>query len=167
MKGKSFGRTDDLFERFEMIKDASLGGLMKKVVSFVLSIFIVILSLVGCNHKVYHWEFEQSVQNVKEIKIIEVEDEFNYVVIKELDTEFIKELYDDIQKIEMKRYGTNLSHPSGKSFLIVFENGEYDIISKTEPKHFRYDGDKLMAYNSWLKCDSAQFDERINQYLNS
>ena len=64
----------------------------------------------------------------------------------------------------MRRYGTNLADPYGKCFMIVFENGNYDILSQTEPKHFRYNGAKLMSYNSWLRCDKTQFEELMQKY---
>lgn len=143
---------------------------MKKIVSFiltVLSILAVLSTLVGCDNKIYYWEFAQSYPDVKELKIIEAEDEYNYEVVKNLDVHLVEELYEDIENLDAKRYGTNLSNPYGKCFLIVFNNGESDIISKIEPKHIRYKDDKLMAYNSWLKYDSEQFDELINKYLNS
>ena len=65
----------------------------------------------------------------------------------------------------MKRYGPNLSSPSGKCFLIVFENGEYDIISQKESKHFKYNDEDILAYNSWLYCNENEFNELINKYL--
>ena len=70
----------------------------------------------------------------------------------------------------MKKYGTNLKTPSGYCFLIVFENGDYDVISKNESKHFRYDlaSKQIKGYNSWLRCsEPALFDKLIDKYLNS
>lgn len=143
---------------------------MKKIVSYiliVLSILAVLSALAGCDNKIYHWEFAQSYPDVKELKIIEAKDEYTYEVVKNLDVHFVEELYGDIENLDAKRYGTNLRHPYGKCFLIVFNNGEYDIISKIEPKHIRYKDDKLRVHSSWLKYDSEQFDELINKYLNS
>lgn len=67
----------------------------------------------------------------------------------------------------MRKYGTNLSSPLGKSFLIVFNNGEYDIISQKESKHFRYNDGEILGYNSWLYCEKSEFDMLINKYLNN
>ena len=77
------------------------------------------------------------------------------------------EIYNDITKLTMKRYGTNLSAPFGKCFLIVFKNGEYDIISLKESKHFKYVDEEIIGYNSWLCCEKSEFDELINKYLNN
>ena len=119
---------------------------MKKI--FLLLIFI--LSLVGCNNNVYYWEFNYSYEEVVQIKIIEMIDDLDYREIQEIDLSLSEQIYNDIMNIEMKRYGTNLSSPSGKCFLIVFANGDYDIISQTESKHFKYNGEDILAYNSWL-----------------
>lgn len=136
---------------------------MKKI--FLLLIFT--LSLVGCNNNVYYWEFNYSYEEVDQIKIIEMIDDLDYRVIQEIDLSLSEQIYNDIMNIEMKRYGTNLSSPSGKCFLIVFKNGEYDIISQKESKHFRYNGEDILAYNSWLYCDENEFNEVINKYLNT
>ncbi len=87
-----------------------------------LIIIIVMLVLSGCNSKIYYWEFQYSQDNVKEIKIVEAKDEFDYEVIKNLDIELVDDIFQDIQNLEMIKYGTNLKHPSGECFLIVFDN---------------------------------------------
>lgn len=86
--------------------------------------------MVGCNNNVYYWEFNYSYEEVDQIKIIEMIDDLDYREIQEIDLSLCEQIYNDIMNIEMKRYGTNLSSPSGKCFLIVFENGEYDIYPK-------------------------------------
>ena len=136
---------------------------MKKI--FLLLIFI--LSLVGCDNNVYYWEFNYSYEEIVQIKIIEMIDGFDYREIQEIDLSLSEQIYNDIMNIEMKKYGTNLSSPSGKCFLIVFENGEYDIISQRESKHFKYKGEDILAYNSWLYCNENEFNEVINKYLNT
>lgn len=136
---------------------------MKKI--FLLLIFI--LSLVGCNNNIYYWEFNYSYEEVNQIKIIEITDDLDYREIQEIDLSLTEEIYDDIMNIEMKRYGPNLSSPSGKCFLIIFENGEYDIISQTESKHFKYNNGEILGYNSWLYCNENEFNELIKKYLNN
>lgn len=152
---------------------------MKK---FSILILVILLTFVSCQHKPRYWTFEKDCSEVTEIKIVDLEqsggdhnDYENYVVIKELDIAFVEELYDDIEKIEMKEYGPTLDAPGGKCFMIVFSNGEFDLISYTEPKHFKYDysGDKsspfygtLQPFNSWLRCDKESFYNLIDKYLN-
>ena len=82
---------------------------------------IVLLLLVGCN-EIYHWEFNYSYEEVAQIKIVEMIDDLDYREIQEIDLSLYEEIYNDIMNIEMKRYGVNLSSPTGKCFLIVFEN---------------------------------------------
>lgn len=131
-------------------------------------ILFIPLMLLGCNREIYHWEFHNSSNEVSQIFIIEIIDELEeYREIEEIDLKLAQEVYDDIMSIEMKRYGTNLSAPSGKCFLIVFNNGEYDIISQKESKHFRKSDGDIIGYNSWLCCDESEFEELINKYLNN
>ena len=137
---------------------------------FVLCVIAVVavISIVSKTEKqIHYWEFEYSTTDIKEIKIIKMlGSEISYSVIKEIDLERINECIFDIKALEFKKYGTNLAHPYDLCFLIVFEDGNYDIISKKEPKHYKYTDGKLSAYNSWLKCrDYDQFDELINKYL--
>jgi hypothetical protein len=141
---------------------------MKKIFLMLIFILSLILSLVGCDNT-YYWEFNYSYEEVDQIKIIEMIDDlhYRYREIQEIDLSLSKEVYNDIANIEMKRYGPNLSFPSGKCFLIVFENGEYDIISQKESKHFKYNGEEILAYNSWLYCNENEFNELINKYLNN
>ena len=138
---------------------------MRNLKLIFITILIVVITFVGCDNNIYYWEFAQESNNVKEIQIIEAKNEYEYVIIKNLDIELVEELYAEIESIEMRRYGPSLLSPNGKCFLFVFDNGERDIISKMESKHLKYKEERLMAYNSWLKCDEEQFDELINKYL--
>lgn len=144
---------------------------MKK---FLILLLIILLTFVSCKQTPRYWNFEKDCSEVTEIKIIDLDisgDYYNYenyVIIKKLDINMAEQLYNDIESLEMKRYGTNLKTSRGKCFMVVFANGEFDLISVIEPKHFRYDEDdgSLQPYISWLICDEEQFDELINKYLN-
>lgn len=151
---------------------------MKKRILFIISIIFLVVIFISaismCEKKTYYWDFEYEADDIKEIKIVESVGYLEFSVIKEIKIEYANELYSEIASLEMKRYGTNLFHPFDKCFLIVFEDGNYDIISKIEPKHYRYnygkykyyEYDELVPYNSWLKCrDYNQFDALINKYL--
>lgn len=146
---------------------------MRKIIILLITL---VLCLTSCtfSSKTYTWEFAQDASNVKEIKIIEVytnEEEYDFTVIKELDIELVDELYSDIKCLKMKKYGPSLSAPGGLCFLIMFENGEYDIVALKESKSYKYNEeyDKIMAaYNSWLLCcNQEEFDALINKYLDS
>ncbi len=137
---------------------------MKKLCLAVM--IAIVLSFTGCvDDTIYHWEFEYEVTDVTEIKIINASGAYTYSVEKELNIDFAPELFADIMNLEMKEYGFNLSHPYGLCFLIRFSSGEYDIISQEEPIHYRYDGDRILAYSSWLCCNEAEFDALVNKYL--
>ena len=142
---------------------------MKRIIILVT---IFAFCLCGCSKKIYTWEFSQNISNVKEIKIIDIKDfkdEYEFSVIKEIDIDLLDELYSDITTLKMKKYVPfSLSAPGGLCFLIMFENGEYDIVAERESKSYRYDEEEgriKAAYNSWLYCDEAEFEALINKYL--
>ena len=75
------------------------------------------------------------------------------------------EIYEDIKLLDMAKYGPNLATPWGICVLIVFNNGEYDVIARRESCHYRYNEDGIISpYNSWLECDDTQYDALINKY---
>ena len=123
------------------------------------------LTIFGCNRKIYHWEFNHSCEEISQMMIVEMTNDLNFQEIQEIDISLAEKVYNDVINLEMKRYGTNLSSPYGMCLLIVFKNGEYDIISRRESKHFKYCDGKILPYNSWLYCDGNEFDKLINKYL--
>ena len=83
---------------------------MTKNKFFVLLIFFVIIlfSLFGCQNKVYYWNFKYDYHDVKEIKIIYMEEEYlDYYIVKELDISLAEELLNDIEALPAKKYGWN------------------------------------------------------------
>ena len=142
---------------------------MKKVFILILTLLTVAMfGLSGCHNKVYHWEFNYDTAEIKEIKIVEIvcSAPLEYETIKEIDLELAEEICNDISKLEMKKYGTNLASHSGKCFLIVFNNGEYDLISRKEPSHFKFADSMLVGYTSWMYFDENEFSFLIDKYLN-
>ena len=140
---------------------------MKKIcVLILLSTFVFCLA--GCNNKIYYWEFNYDYTEIREIKLIEIvkSDPLEYEIIKEIDLELAEKICDEISSLEMKRYGPNLSSHCGKCFLIVFTNGEFDLITQKEPSHFKFRDSTLEGYNSWLCFDEYEFTSLINKYLN-
>lgn len=137
---------------------------MKK--SCLAVLIVIVLLSAGCiDNSIYYWDFAYDVDDVKAIKLIDASGDFTYSIIKEIDITLADELYADVMSLEMERYGTNLSHPYGICFLIVFDGGEYDIISQKESKHYRYDGNRITAYNSWLCCNDIEFNALVDKYL--
>lgn len=137
---------------------------MKKI-CLLLAIIIVLFS--GCDSSVYNWKFDYDIEQIKEIKIIEISNfyEHEYSVVKDISYEQFSQICDDIMNIEMKKYGVNLSHPTGYCILIIFDNDEYDIIASKESKRFRYQDGEIVAYNTWLDSDDSQFKKIIHKYL--
>ena len=149
---------------------------MKKKVIIAVSICIPVLAIIAffvgtylsiiLDKNEYHWEFQQSVTEVREIKIIEMQYKEN-VTLKEIDISQAKNVFEDVQSLTFHRYGPNLVDPHGKAIMIVFNNSEFDLITCWEPEHYRYDRDDYVIYGhtSWLCCDETEFNELINKYL--
>ena len=134
---------------------------MKK---YIVLLTIVVYMLSGC-HREGSWEFQYEPASVKEIKLVEVDGEHGLSVVKEIDISYANELFLDISKIDWKVYGPNLATPRGICFMIVFDNGDYDIISYYEPKHCSFDEDGVLhEYNSWLCCDNEVFQTILDKY---
>lgn len=144
---------------------------MKKI--FILTVMFSLL-LVSCTNTPDDWYFKKECSEIDEIKIVHVDVECyrdfeKYQVLNEIDISLAEELCADIENIDVKRYFFNRQETSGNCFLIVYTNGEYDLISAVEPMHFIYDGDDNIlrpSGSTWLKFDKEQFDSLIDKYLN-
>ena len=147
-----------------------LRGVLVKV---LFNIVLILLSLfcVGCDSEVCHWVFNQEKTQIEAIYIVEAESPYQYEIIRELSPISYDIFMDDIKNLEYKRYRYNLHTTNGLCFVVMYKNGEYDIISYYEPQHVvvvgineesgsrRYDG-KI----SWLKCEKSIFDSLIDKY---
>ena len=150
---------------------------MKKYMSLAV-ILMVMLSLTGCSlsKKVYeHWEFDYAVEEIQEIKIVEITQESNkppYKVVKELDSSKINEICDDIKELTMYRFALPIGSPMepfGTCVWIIYNSGEYDLISLAGSSKYRYDSEtgELLCQMSWLYSIETEFEAIINKYLNA
>lgn len=138
---------------------------MKKIAVFF-SFLLIVLSC-GCEKSIRYWTFEQGTSDIVEISIVEVDPEsVNYDTVKDIDIVYADDVCEKISSIPMELYGTNLKTQNGTGILVLFQNGEYDLITMSEPKHYRYDENmKLQGYNSWLKCCNADDFNNLINYL--
>ena len=139
---------------------------MKKIFAVFFSLLLIAFSY-GCEKSIQYWIFEQESSNIVEISIVEVDPEsVNYDTLENIDIVYADDICEKISSIPMERYGTNLKTQHGTGILILFQNGEYDLITMSEPKHYRYDENmKLQGYNSWLKCCNADDFNNLINYL--
>ena len=132
----------------------------------ILLLTVIGCFLAGCDNEIYRWEFSYECDYVKGIYIVEAEDAYTYSHIKEIDIKQVEEVYADISNLDMKRYGpiSSLGTPYGICIVVMFHNGEYDIIARKESMHIKLEEDRLIGYTSWLYCDNEQFDALIEKY---
>ena len=148
---------------------------MKKF--FCILTAMLLLSLSGCGITTSYWEFQYSVDDVKEIKIVDiqkiggsVDSEEDYTVLKVVDEADYADIMDDIQTIGYYYpfVGSNPINANGESIIIVFESGEYDVISATGPEHYRYSEEhgSITKILSYIRCrDKEQYNQMIDKWL--
>ena len=144
-----------------------------KNLSFALILLLFVSSLLGCTNTAYTLELLHSTDYVKEIKIVEMKKEFiltseDYSLLKEIATDDFANILNDIQGIDYKVLAPSPGTPSGTVILIVYENNEYEIISKSGPKQYKYSEkeDRIMEYHSYYRCcNDALFDQMIEKWL--
>ena len=173
-----------------MSKKYCLNKKLKKVIVVSLIVclaFIAFLALIAACAAIYtllpnsfksanYWEFEKDISEVEDISVIEITESSGQgkwgeglkgTVLKKIDPSNYDDVFETIKNVEMYSYYIGLSHPSGRGILIRFKNGDYDIISSIEPRHYRYskEYDKILAYNSHLTCNDEQFEAMVNKFL--
>lgn len=142
---------------------------MRKLI-FISMCIAICLTIVACtfDDSTYYWTFEQPAEEIETVQIVNItQNYYTYDVVSELDKSHFDSLINEIQSLEMHKYGLNPSIADGKCFLIKFKNGDYDIVTFREPQHFYYDEDGTLTNAiSWLKCkEPEEFDKLINKYL--
>ena len=144
---------------------------MKKALKLLIAMILLTFTLTGCSMldgSDYKWDFDYEPKEIKSIQIVEMTEgsSYNYTAIKEIDSSFYETICAEIKAIDWETYYFKLSYPKGTCFLIVFNTGEYDIISYEAPTHVEKKGGQRDFYYSWLCCDEEQFEAIINKYLN-
>ena len=151
---------------------------MRKSVCIMTTVLLLV-SLFSCGIKSHHWEFQYSVDNVKEIKIIDVkrdggyvDSEEDYTVLMVINAADYAEIMDDIQTIAYHYPLITMepSNPYGKSIMVVYESDEYDVISATGPTHFQYSEEQGRIANilSFIRCrDKEQYNQMIEKWLDT
>ena len=69
--------------------------------------------------------------------------------------------------LQMQRGGLSPVDPGGNSFLIVFANGEFDIISIVGSTHCKYDDGVINSWISFLRSNEMEYEQLLNKYLNA
>ena len=141
-----------------------------------LYIFITLaLCLLGCEKKIYHWDFEHEISDICVIKIVTFDNEilfnddpkkyedFKYHEIKIIDINLEEEFYYDITSLEMtKVYRVNPWCPYyNNCFLVVYTDGEYDVICQKGSHKFKYN--ENLRFSTYFINDD--FDDNFNKVL--
>ncbi|MBR3875264.1 MAG: hypothetical protein IKJ25_00640 [Clostridia bacterium] len=147
---------------------------MKRIISSII-VLCLVFAMTSCVDKtVYHWEFEQDYTSIKEIKVVyipsyESSDLFDvdsYIVIKNINISYAQEIFIDVQNMKMEDNRDPLGMPHDLSLLIVFENGELNIINNYACVSAKYNEDsKLTLLTALLTADKIEFEQLIIKCL--
>lgn len=138
---------------------------MKKRLAIFLVLFLVTVSLTACDDSIHHWEFSQQSTEVKSIRIMSQSSEGYNVLAKEIDLSNSQALFDDVHKLEYKKYWpnpTSINSSCGYIVVIEYNNGDREIIAEWSPV-FVPKGEEEGF--SWWYCSEEQFTKFIQKYL--
>ena len=147
---------------------------MRKILLLV-SILCLSITLCGCGRTPTHWEweYEDVVSQIKEVHIVDVGSALEYKILKTISKDDYDNLCSDIVALDMYmpkfRFG-DPGTPYGKGFLIIFNDGEYDLITRSSPSHVKRilrDGKFVFSpFVSFIKFTHLdEFDALINKYM--
>lgn len=137
----------------------------KIISTLIILCCLICVSATGC--KTRYWEINHPVEEITQILVIK-ETPSGYDEIIEIDRQFYEECVDDILKLEAHKYFPSLTYPHGSAFKIIFNNGEYDLITEWEPRHWTLDEDGNISSPriSWLHFNAEPFNQAIEKWLN-
>lgn len=146
---------------------------MRKIV-LIMTAVLISLSLFSCGLKTYYLELLYPVDDVKEIKIVELTARYvgleeGYTLLKEIDIEYAADVFKDIQSVEYKLLGPSPGTANGTVIMIVYESGEYEIISRSGPQQYKYSQEDgcIRQHHSYYHCRNNEvFDQMIDKWLN-
>ena len=132
------------------------------IISFLL-LFSLLMS--GCN-KIYYWELGGSLDEIEKIEVIEIKDFYrnDFGIICEIDEDNYQEIINEVSNLQYKKYFGDPSCPRGKVIKITFKNDNYDLISRSEPRHCDKEGGMLASYITYLFHPGTEFDQLIEKW---
>ena len=123
------------------------------------------LFISGCK-EICYWEIGGSLDEIEKIEIIEIRDFYknDFEIICEIDEDNYEELINDVADVQFKSYFNDPLTPKGKAVKITFKNGNYDLISRIEPRHCYKEGDGFKSKTTYLSCVSTEFEQLIEKW---
>lgn len=125
-----------------------------KRVAVVLVVVIMLISLCSCV-KYYHFNYEDLINNVQTIEIIEYDANTNQEQLLAVISDENKEQFLlSLSQLEYHyRFGDPIS-PEGLCIKLTYNNSECEIINHAGSTN-----------NGFIKCDKTLFEEMLQKYL--
>lgn len=141
---------------------------------------IICISLAGC--RVDNWQFEQGIESISSIELINVKDidfmywpdlkvselidgSFEFEIKKEIPEENYQEIINKIQGSVVYRYfGTPVDGPHGIGFKVTYSNGDFDLLTYFEPIHLYLREDGTYIGNMWGLSFGDAFYELVAEW---
>lgn len=132
----------------------------KKYVIFLVIILLFCMAFTGCEKKPY--KFEQSVDEIEKIEIVELKSVFDFTVIKTISEIEKTDFMEQLQTINFSCYYGNPRNIAGVAIKITYNNEIYEVISYKTGK--RVVGEKVSTVRKW--CEEEDFNKLLNNFLN-
>lgn len=114
--------------------------------------------------------FQQSIDQIQEISIIDIKDKANIdtsIVIQTVDIDRAEELINDINNMKMNSpIIGEIFPPFGTSIKVLYKNGNYDVIAANSAAYYKYNSeeDGFAVYTAGVVYDKDDFYAIIDKY---
>ncbi len=145
---------------------------MKKFTAILMAVLIIFCAS-GCL-PVEKWEFSQSTDNIVAMRIINATEKGvtgdivanGFIeVIAEIKKEHFSEIIEDVYQIGYQKYiGDPYFECVGVGILIIYENGDYDILNEIASTRIKYNNGEWSRKIDF-KVFHNEFDDFINKWL--
>lgn len=143
---------------------------MKKIITIIYS-FLIIFFTNGCFPN-EPWVFSQDEKNIVEMQIIFAEENRGSPILVDIEvlaivaTSHFSDLISEFYNISYSRY---LGDPhfvgSGYGIKVIFENGDFDLLTSTAPLRIRNVNGELSVGSELVQCSFDEFTVFIEKWL--
>lgn len=120
--------------------------------------------IVTNNNRIENWHFQQELNQITNIYLVDVRSEEEYEIIKEISIEKKDNLIYDLSNVN---YRTNAKKgtPVGIGFLIKYYDESYEIITQKYPCFCKYENSMIKTnYSKYYSLDDEFYRIIVNYY---
>lgn len=119
---------------FDKKKKKTVTIIISLVIGYFIVNIILLFTMLNDNKGSYKWELNQSINEIKQICIVDAKNETEFEIIKDISIEKISDFIDSYNNIVYEfKSSTRSGHSRGIGFLIIYNDDCYDIITSSHP----------------------------------